>query len=135
MFVSFLATVIACLLIYLLLTIGSGSFLGFWSTEEILVGTAISVIVAAIFSRHVLWFSRPHSKKLMHPFRWLLAAFYFVGPFIFSIAHANIDVAYRVITGKINPAIVKINPGIKGGIGQLMLANSITLTPCVEDFI
>jgi Multisubunit Na+/H+ antiporter, MnhE subunit len=42
---------------------------------------------------------------------------------------ANIDVAYRVITGKINPGIVKISPGLKTGLGITLLADSITLTP------
>jgi len=42
---------------------------------------------------------------------------------------ANLDVAFRVITGKINPGIVKIKPKLKTDLGITMLANSITLTP------
>jgi multicomponent Na+:H+ antiporter subunit E len=42
---------------------------------------------------------------------------------------ANLDVAYRVITGKIRPGIVKIDSELKGSLAQAMLANSITLTP------
>jgi multicomponent Na+:H+ antiporter subunit E len=34
-----------------------------------------------------------------------------------------------VITGKINPGIVKISPNLKTDFGITMLANSITLTP------
>jgi multicomponent Na+:H+ antiporter subunit E len=34
-----------------------------------------------------------------------------------------------VITGKINPGIVKFNPRLKTDMGRMMLANSITLTP------
>ena len=45
------------------------------------------------------------------------------------MAKANFDVAYRVITGKINPGIVKISPDLKTDLGITMLANSITLTP------
>jgi multicomponent Na+:H+ antiporter subunit E len=45
------------------------------------------------------------------------------------MAKANIDVAYRVISGKINPGIVKISPNLKSDLGITMLANSITLTP------
>ncbi|PNX47524.1 MAG: cation:proton antiporter, partial [Thermoplasmata archaeon M11B2D] len=41
----------------------------------------------------------------------------------------NLDVAYRVITGRINPGIVKIHPDLKTDLGITMLANSITLTP------
>jgi len=32
--------------------------------------------------------------------------------FFCSLAKTNIDVAYRVITGEINPGIVKIFPGL-----------------------
>ena len=45
------------------------------------------------------------------------------------MAKANIDVAYRVITGKIKPGIVKISPGMKTDFGTMMVANGITLTP------
>ncbi|GAH06184.1 unnamed protein product, partial [marine sediment metagenome] len=36
---------------------------------------------------------------------------------------------HRVITGKINPGIVKISPGLKTDLGITLLADSITLTP------
>ena len=45
------------------------------------------------------------------------------------MARANLDVAYRVITGRIKPGIVRISPGLKTDFGIAMLANSITLTP------
>lgn len=45
------------------------------------------------------------------------------------MAKANFDVAYRVITGKINPGIVKMSPGLKTDTALTFLANSITLTP------
>ena len=45
------------------------------------------------------------------------------------MARANLDVAMRVITGRINPGIVRISPGLKTDLGVLLLANSITLTP------
>jgi len=48
---------------------------------------------------------------------------------IVGIIARKIDVAYRVITGKINPGIVKISPDLKTDLGITMLANSITLTP------
>jgi multicomponent Na+:H+ antiporter subunit E len=42
---------------------------------------------------------------------------------------ANIDVAKRVITGNINPGMVKVKTEMKTDLGIIMLANSITLTP------
>jgi len=35
----------------------------------------------------------------------------------------------RVITGKINPGIVRISPNLKTDLGVTLLANAITLTP------
>jgi len=45
------------------------------------------------------------------------------------LLQANLDVAGRVITGKVNPGIVRIKSGMKTNMGVMMLANSITLTP------
>jgi len=45
------------------------------------------------------------------------------------MAKANLDVAFRVITLKIRPGIVRVKSGMTTDLGTLMLANSITLTP------
>jgi len=44
---------------------------------------------------------------------------------------SNLDVARRVLTPKIplNPGFVKIPVDLKGDVGKLTLANSVTLTP------
>jgi multicomponent Na+:H+ antiporter subunit E len=123
---AFIITTILCFLIYLLLTTGSGSdFLGLWSTVELGFGILLSLIVGFI-SRNVLV---KKNYRLLNPVRWVLFVVYLIGPFFYSLAKANIDVAYRVITGKINPGIVKISPGLSTDLGVTMLANSITLTP------
>ena len=54
---------------------------------------------------------------------------YIFGPFLFALIKANIDVALRIITGRVKPGIVKISTGITSGLGQTVLADSITLTP------
>ena len=66
---------------------------------------------------------------MLNPVRWFAFLAYAIVPFFFSMAKANVDVAYRVITGKINPGIVRISPDLKTDLGITMLANSITLTP------
>ncbi len=66
---------------------------------------------------------------MFNPIRWAYFIIYLIGPFFFYMLRANIDVAYRVITGRINPGIVCIKPGLKTDFGLMMLANSITLTP------
>ncbi len=65
---------------------------------------------------------------LINPKRWVFMIAYLFY-FFYQMAKANLDVAYRVITGKINPGIVKIAPGLKSDLALTLLANSITLTP------
>jgi len=67
--------------------------------------------------------------RMLNPIRWIIFVWYIIGPFFVGMAKANFDVAYRVITGKINPGIVKISPDLKTDLGITLLANSITLTP------
>mgnify|MGYP003876904265 FL=1 len=55
--------------------------------------------------------------------------FYLIGPFFLAMARANLDVAWRVLTGRIRPGIVRFNPGLRTDLGRTVLANSITLTP------
>ena len=115
-------------LFYLVLTAGSGKVL-FWSIEEIGFGLIFSILTAVLVKK--LWLSvgiKP-DFKVLNPKRWLFFVFYAIGPLFFEMTKANLDVAYRVITGKIKPGIVKISPGMKTDFGTMMVANGITLTP------
>ncbi len=111
--------------VYLVLTAFSGE-IGLWSLEELIGGAVLCVLVA--LASHRLLFGRG-GWRLLNPYRWILFLFYLIGPFFLAMAKANLDVAYRVITGRINPGIVRFNPGLKTDAGRTMLANSITLTP------
>jgi len=122
--IAFIITTIICFITYLLLTTGSGTF-GLWSIEEILLGFILSIIVGFV-SRSIF---AKEDFRMLNPVRWFMFIAYIIGPFFVGLAKANIDVAYRVITGKINPGIVKISPDLKTDLGITMLANSITLTP------
>ncbi len=123
---AFLTTTGVCFIIYLLLTTGSGTeVMGLWSYLEILFGILLSVIVG-IAARTVFV---KKNYRMLNPVRWFLFLGYLIGPFLVALIKANLDVAYRVITGKINPGIVKISPGLHTDLGITMLANSITLTP------
>jgi len=122
--IVFLVTAVFVFLVYLALTTASGDLL-LWSKEELIVGAVFAVIVAAITRN--LFFKR--NLRMLNPKRWFLFLVYLLGPFFWGMARANIDVAYRVITGRINPGIVRISPGLKTDLGITMLANSITLTP------
>jgi len=127
---AFVVTTIVCFITYLILTIGSSTEgsnvldLGLWSYYEFLFGLIFSLIVGIIGSRLFV----KKSYRMLNPVRW----FTFIGYlfyFFYEMAKANFDVAYRVITGKINPGIVKISPKLKTDLGITLLANSITLTP------
>ena len=123
--IAFLVTTIFCFIIYLLLTTGSGTDVWIWSFEEIWFGVILSVITGLV-ARTILI---KKSLRMLNPVRWIMFIAYTIGPFFLGMAKANFDVAYRVITGKINPGIVKISPDLKTDLGITMLANSITLTP------
>ncbi len=112
-------------ILYLFLTAGAGS-IGLWSSTELLLGLFISIVVA-FFTQDFI--KRRFPLYLFNPYRLILFIIYAFGPFFVAMAKANIDVAYRVITGKINPGIVKISPGFKEDASITLLANSITLTP------
>ncbi len=124
--IAFIVTMIYAFVAYLLLTSGSGDFFGYWSFSEIIMGLFLSTVVAGI-SRKYLCKSRNY--RMLNPLRWILFIIYGIGPFFIAMAKANLDVAYRVITGKIRPGIVKINPELRTDYGLTFLANSITLTP------
>jgi len=123
---AFILTTVICFITYLLLTTGSGKeILGLWSLYELLFGAILSLIVGFIARKIFI----KDSFRMANPVRWITFLAYIIGPFFIALAKANIDVAYRVITGKINPGIVKISPNLKTDLGITLLANSITLTP------
>jgi len=119
----FLITTVVAYVVYLLLTIGSGT-LGLWSAPELVTGAVLALIVGAVVRNRFIG----KDLRMLNPVRWV-AFLAYLESFFFAMARANIDVAYRVITGRINPAIVKINPKLKNDMSLTFLANSITLTP------
>ena len=120
---SFLITAAIAYLIYLVLTIGSGAaFL--WSTAELAIGAVLAVVVGVLLRNRFIG----KDLRMLNPVRWFTFLVYLF-PLFFAMAKANVDVAYRVITGRINPAIVKIDPNLKTDMSLAILANSITLTP------
>jgi multicomponent Na+:H+ antiporter subunit E len=123
---AFAITTILCFIIYLLLTTGSGiEVLGLWSWIEVAFGALFSLVIG--FAARKIFVKK--SFRMLNPVRWFIFFAYLVGPFFIALTKANLDVAYRVITGKIKPGIVRIKPDLKTNLGITMLANSITLTP------
>lgn len=124
--INFIVTFLLSMLTYLFLTASQGEVWVLWSIFEIITGIFLSLITAFIANK-VLFQKRNY--RMLNPLRWVIFLVYLIGPFFWAMAKANIDVAYRVITGKINPGIVKISPGLKTDLGITLLADSITLTP------
>jgi multicomponent Na+:H+ antiporter subunit E len=120
---KFLITAVVAYVVYLLLTIGSGTVL-LWSTGELIIGAVLAIAVGAVFGNRFVG----RNLRMLNPVRWFTFLVYLF-PFFWAMAKANFDVAYRVITGRINPAIVKINPKLDRSLAITMLATSITLTP------
>lgn len=120
---TFIVTTVSCFLAYLILTAGSGD-IGLWSIEEIIVGIIVALLVGYISKN----FFVKRDLRMLSPKRWAYFLLYLF-PFFVAMTKANLDVAYRVITGKIRPGILKISTNLKTDLGITMLANSITLTP------
>jgi len=121
---TFLVHTASAFVFYLLLTTSSGN-LFLWSKAEFMIGAIFALMVGALTTKLTM-------KKrflLLTPIRWPLFFAYLAGPFFWGMAKANLDLVYRVVTGKINPGIVKISPNLKTDLGLTLLANSITLTP------
>ena len=120
----FLTTAFLCFVLYLALTTGTGD-VGIWNRGELLTGLVLSLLVASLVGRFL-----PRGwAKVLEPRRWGLMLIYLVGPFFWAMARANVDVVYRVITGRIKPGIVRIAPHLPNDVSTTLLANSITLTP------
>lgn len=103
-----------------------------WSGEALpAYEYAIALLVAAILylSLGRKNRSRRYGWEGLSPKRWGLFVCYFFGPFLWALIRANIDVALRIVTGRVKPGIVKVSSGLKSGLGQTVLADSITLTP------
>lgn len=116
---GFLTCWMAVMGVWALLTAGSGSVLGLWSWGELALGAVASGVVAGCSP----------GRKGLGLWGGLRRVAYAVGPFFLEMAKANLEVAWRVITGRIRPGIVCARAGMETEAQVVALANSITLTP------
>jgi multicomponent Na+:H+ antiporter subunit E len=123
--IPFLITSIVAFVSYLILTAGSGQ-IGLWSASELTAGVALALVTGAVARN---FFCRTKNYRMANPFRFLLIPIYVIGPFFIEVIKANLDVAFRVITMRIRPGIIRVSSDLKSDLGIFMLANSITLTP------
>lgn len=123
--IPFLITTVLAFLGYLILTAGTGN-IGLWSVTELIMGGILAVVTGAL-TRNFLCRSRDY--RMLNPARFLRLLVYVPVPFFIELTRANLDVAYRVITGRIRPGIIRVRSNLRTDLGIFMLANSITLTP------
>ncbi|MDD1673368.1 MAG: Na+/H+ antiporter subunit E [Methanomicrobiales archaeon] len=123
--IPFIITALFGFFIYLVFTAGSGN-IGLWSSSELIAGVALGILTG-IVTRNFL--CRKKNYRMANPIRLILLAVYIILPFFIEMTKANLDVAYRVITMKIRPGIVRVESNLRTDLGIFMLANSITLTP------
>lgn len=121
----FVAAFFLVLVTYLLLALGSGDTLGLWDRYELMIGVVVGLI-GAFFTHRYLF---RDDMRMLNPIRWVQLLVYLVYPFFWEMTKANIKVAIMVVTGRVDPGIVRIRPGYKTDLATTMLANSITLTP------
>ncbi len=115
---KYVTTFVTLLLIYLLLA-------GF-TVNEVILGSIVSAILTIILVKYT-----DFRINWKFPIKLLKFLFIYIPVFIWKLILANLDVARRVLSPKIplNPGIVKVKTELKGDLGKLTLANSITLTP------
>ena len=124
-----LSTALLCFLFWLLITGQVVSLFKGQASAQVLIAGAIVSIVTALFSAR--FFVHKKAFYLLNPVKLLSFVFYCLVIFVWELTKANIDMAKRVLSPKlnINPGIVKIPVELKSEYAQAMLANSITLTP------
>jgi len=112
-----LLTFLSLMFVWILLT-------GF-SKEEIIFGIMVSTLVALISSRELI---KGSVKMKLHPRTWFYT-FVFIIVFIIEEIVSHIDLIFRMVTGNMNPGIVKIKTKFNNPVALTILGNAITLTP------
>lgn len=115
---KYVTTFIALLLVYL--------FLAGFTVNEVILGSVVSAVLTLILVKRLNF-----KLDWKFPIRLLKFLFIYIPVFIWKLILANLDVARRVLSPKIplHSGIVKVKTNLKGDLGKLTLANSITLTP------
>jgi len=115
---KFFSTFVFCLLVWILL---AGV-----SPPELILGAVISIVLALLIAKFT-----DISIGWKTPVQIVLFIVLYIPVFLYELVKSNIDVLFRVLNPKlpINPGFVKVKIEVKGNLGKLILANSITLTP------
>lgn len=111
-------TFVALLIVWMLFTWPCGF-------QELMAGIFVSSIITYITKDFMF---HEESGKAVDPRRWAgFIAYFFL--WIGIEIKSHLHVAYMVLTGRINPAIVRVQTSLETDMGRALLGNSITLTP------
>lgn len=96
-----------------------------FARNELIIGALAASAVAAITRKFA--FERQLGLEAAHV--RLLSALKFAGYFIYAEVLSHISVAKAVLSGKISPAILRLDVKPKTATGNTFLSSAITLTP------
>ncbi len=107
------------LLLWVLLT-------GSLAADELIAGILVAFIVSLISAPYLNIFDGVRYTPMA-----LVSVFSYLGYFFIALIRANFDMARRVVSPSlpISPEFVEVEIQLKSKLGQMLLANSITLTP------
>ncbi len=100
-------------------------FTGSTRPYDLFTGALVGIIIGALVGKFLV----EDDAKALNPLRWAWALVYFIWYFLVAEVKAHTDVIGRIITGKVEPGIVKVPLKVKGEYARALVANSITNTP------
>ncbi len=100
-------------------------FTGSTTPYDLLTGVIVGIIVGLLVGRFLV----KNDAKAFNPVRWVWGVVYFLWYFFVAEVKAHLDVIGRIITGKVEPGIVKVPLKVKSDYARTLVANSITNTP------
>ncbi len=107
------------LLLWVLLT-------GSIAVDELIAGVIVAAVVSLISAPYITIFDGIRYSPMA-----LISVFTYLGYFFIALIRANFDMARRVLSPSlpISPELLEVETHLESKLGQMLLANSITLTP------
>ncbi|MFA4639718.1 Na+/H+ antiporter subunit E [Pyrococcus kukulkanii] len=115
---GFLPTALLAFVTYIIFT-------GSATPYDLTTGAIVALFTGALMGRFLV----KSDAKALNPVRWIWGAMYFVWYMVMAETKAHLDVMVRIITGNVNPGIVRVPISVKTDYAKTLVANSITNTP------
>ncbi|NJE85377.1 cation:proton antiporter [Thermococcus sp. CX2] len=100
-------------------------FTGSATPYDLATGAIIAIAVGLLAGKFLV----KNDAKALNPARWLWLGAYFIWYMLVAEVKSHIDVMLRIITGNVEPGIVKVPIDVKTEYAKTLVANSITNTP------